>query len=236
MEDIENEKNDKNLKNDEVKTDKKNDLLLLQEKYPPLKIEFCSLCTLPIEFCPESHVVFVKKKILLDPTKKQVEEPIKKENKEVQEISENLEKKVTFKDPIENNSQKPNNNSNINANPNDKVIEIQKENDTTNKEGGTEEKKQKKQSKKNIKKVVIEQSKRKGKKFNTYISYLDVFNLNLKDVAKLLSKKFACSANVTKEDDNTECITMTGEFKFECKDYLLEKFPDVLKPEDIHII
>lgn len=244
MEDeLDNEIKNNNSKNDDNKKDKKNDILALQEKYPPIKLEFCTICTLPIEFCSESHKVFVKKKLLIDPSKKQVQEDENnkvenkddKENKEVKELQENIEKKVTFKDPIEKNSQKPLNNTNIN----DKVTEIEKNNTTNlNETGneGNEEKKPKKQNKKNIKKVIIEQSKRKGKKFNTFISYLDLFNLNMKDVAKLLSKKFACSANVTKEDDNTECITMTGEFKFECKDFLLEKFPDILKPEDIQIL
>ena len=65
----------------------------------------------------------------------------------------------------------------------------------------------------------------------SYVSNLEKYGLVLKDVAKLFSKKFACSSTVTKEDNGTECITLTGEFGYDIVDFLVEKFPALIKPE-----
>jgi density-regulated protein DRP1 len=78
--------------------------------------------------------------------------------------------------------------------------------------------------------ILIELSKRGKKKHVTYVFNLEKFGLNLKDVAKLFSKKFACSSTVTKEDNGQEGITLTGEFGYEIVDFLVEKFPTI-KPE-----
>jgi density-regulated protein len=78
--------------------------------------------------------------------------------------------------------------------------------------------------------ILIELSKRGKKKHVTSVFNIEKFGLNLKDVAKLFSKKFACSSTVTKEDDGREGITLTGEFGYEIVDFLVEKFPTI-KPE-----
>jgi density-regulated protein DRP1 len=78
--------------------------------------------------------------------------------------------------------------------------------------------------------ILIELSKRGKKKHVTYVFNLEKFGLNLKDVAKVFSKKFACSSTVTKEDNGQEGITLTGEFGYEIVDFLVEKYPTI-KPE-----
>ncbi len=78
--------------------------------------------------------------------------------------------------------------------------------------------------------ILIELSKRGKRKHVTYVFNLEKFGLNLKDVAKIFSKKFACSSTVTKEDNGQEGITLTGEFGYEIVDFLVEKFPTI-KPE-----
>ena len=56
---------------------------------------------------------------------------------------------------------------------------------------------------------------------------LDKFGLVLKDVAKQLSKKMACSCTVTKEDNGEDSITLTGEFADDVKDFILENFKNI---------
>lgn len=87
-------------------------------------------------------------------------------------------------------------------------------------------------------KVIIEEHKRSKRKHTTYITNLEKFGLSLKDTSKALSKKFACSANVTKEADGQEIITLTGEFMYELQEYLLSNKPfcDVLKKSDFKLI
>ena len=99
----------------------------------------------------------------------------------------------------------------------------------------TEEAKPKEETKKAKKEkgdnlILIELSKRGKNKHVTHVFNLEKFGLNLKDVAKMFSKKFACSSTVTKEDNGKEGITLTGEFGYEIVDYLTEKFPNI-KPE-----
>ena len=88
-------------------------------------------------------------------------------------------------------------------------------------------KKKDKKKKKVESKVIIEQTKRGKKKHITYIMGLDKFGLVLKDVAKQLSKKMACSCTVTKEDNGEDSITLTGEFADDVKDFILENFKNI---------
>ncbi len=99
---------------------------------------------------------------------------------------------------------------------------------TTQSENG-EEKPMTKQEKKKAKEsyISIELSKRGKRKFVTTVFNLEKFGLNLKDVAKLFSKKFACSSTVTKEDNGMEGITLTGEFGYEIVEFLTGKFPEI---------
>ena len=90
-----------------------------------------------------------------------------------------------------------------------------------------DDKKKDKKKKKVENKVIIEQTKRGKKKHITYIMGLDKFGLVLKDVAKQLSKKMACSCTVTKEDNGEDSITLTGEFADDVKDFILENFKNI---------
>ena len=117
------------------------------------------------------------------------------------------------------------------------IVEEKKEEKKETTEGKTEEvkpestlstKAEKKKAKESH--ILIELSKRGKKKHVTSVFNIEKFGLNLKDVAKLFSKKFACSSTVTKEDDGREGITLTGEFGYEIVDFLVEKFPTI-KPD-----
>lgn len=112
----------------------------------------------------------------------------------------------------------------------------EKETKTEEKEGEPKKEEPKPETTKEKKKgkethIVVELSKRGKKKHTTYVSNAEKFGLNLKDLAKLFSKKFACSSTVTKEDNGLECITLTGEFGYEIVEFICEKFPQI-KPEN----
>ncbi|MCQ2817099.1 MAG: hypothetical protein MJ252_07525 [archaeon] len=102
------------------------------------------------------------------------------------------------------------------------------------KEDPKEEEGKKKKKKEGPTKVLIEQSKRGKKKHITYVTNLEKFGLVLKDVAKALSKKFACSCTVTKEETGQECITLTGEFADDIFEYLTTNYENI-KPENCQV-
>ena len=94
-------------------------------------------------------------------------------------------------------------------------------------ENKEDDKKKDKKKKKNENKILIEQTKRGKRKHITYVLGLDKFGLVLKDVAKQLSKKMACSCSVTKEDNGEDSITLTGEFADDVKDFILENYKNI---------
>lgn len=59
--------------------------------------------------------------------------------------------------------------------------------------------------------VRIIKAKRGQKKTICTVVGLHGYGCNLKDVAKLMSKKFACSAAVGDDDKYGECITIQGD-------------------------
>jgi density-regulated protein DRP1 len=99
-----------------------------------------------------------------------------------------------------------------------------------------EEKKETKEKKhkKITDKIHIKNSKRSKRKAVTVIKNIEKFGLDLKEVGKMLSKKFACSSTVNKDEENKDAIFMTGEFEDDLKDFLMEKFK-TLKDEHFHI-
>ena len=61
--------------------------------------------------------------------------------------------------------------------------------------------------------VKVYKTKRGGKKVLCNIVGLQTYGINLKDIAKLMSKKFACSASVTTDDKYGECIQLQGDIQ-----------------------
>lgn len=113
----------------------------------------------------------------------------------------------------------------------EEVIDTSKKPEGEDKKEGEEKEKEKDKKHKKKKEapamVIIEQAKRGKKKHTTYVSNLEKFGLVLKDVAKQFSKKFACSCTVTKEEDGSECVTLTGEFADDVFDYLTTTYPNI---------
>ena len=117
---------------------------------------------------------------------------------------------------------------------NEETIDTSKKAEGEEKKEGDDKEKKHKKKKEAPTMIVIEQAKRGKKKHTTYVSNLEKFGLVLKDVAKQFSKKFACSCTVTKEDNGTECITLTGEFADDVFDFLTTTFPNI-KPENCQV-
>ena len=112
-------------------------------------------------------------------------------------------------------------------------VEEEKKNDPQKIEEPKKEIKEKKHKRINDK-IHIKNTKRSKRKAVTVIRNVEHFGLDLKEVSKLLSKKFACSSSVSKDEENRDSIVMTGEFEDDLKDFLMEKFK-ILKEENFHI-
>lgn len=91
-----------------------------------------------------------------------------------------------------------------------------------------EEKKEEKDSKKKEEsnKILVYKQKVNPKRGKTLVFNLDKFKLNLKDVSKLFSKKFACSSTVTVEKGK-ECVNLTGLYDEDLIEFLISKYPEL---------
>jgi density-regulated protein len=175
----------------------------------------CQLCFFPKEYCEFSHDMLIKKKIA---AKDKISEEKIAEKKNAEKHNENADADKSESKEVKNDD--------------DKDKKLEPDNKEDKKEDEKKEKKNKKQKTEN--KVIIEESKRSKKKHITYVSNLEKFGHNLKDMSKAFSKKFACSANVSKEDNGQEIITMTGEFAYELQSFLIEKY--AFKESDFKIL
>lgn len=210
------------------KTEKTNELQALELKFPKKVAKFCEICTFPEEYCVISHPLLKKRKeltVMAENSKKE-DEPNDIKTSGVNTANDYVgegDSKKTDVSVFENKDNKDGKES--------KNIEKKEE----TKEGEIVEEKLNKRKKEKTNKIVIEEIKRGKHKHVTYVNNLEKFGINLKDTAKMLSKKFACSATVTKEENGQEGITLTGEFLYELQDYLMEKH-DNLKVEDFKLV
>jgi len=169
-------------------------------------VKYCPVCTFPEEYCEYSHDLLKKRKEL----------PLNAEAiAQAQPQSDTTLTQTTT--PSTEETKKP---------EEEKKIEQPAKPE--------EEKKEVKKKVKITDKIHIKNSKRSKRKAVTVIKNVEKFGLDLKEVGKLLSKKFACSSTVNKDEENKDAIFMTGEFEDDLKDFLMEKFK-TLKDEHFHI-
>lgn len=74
--------------------------------------------------------------------------------------------------------------------------------------------------------IKVTNHKRSKRKANTTVQNAEKFGINLKDLSKLFSKKFACSSSVVKEN-NQDIISLTGDIGYDLIDFMIEKFPNL---------
>ena len=82
--------------------------------------------------------------------------------------------------------------------------------------------------------VLVSMKKRTKRKYIVTITGLEKFGVKLKDAAKSLSKKFACSASVSKNAMGGKEVVMQGNVSYDITDVLCDKYPSV--PRDAVII
>ena len=89
-----------------------------------------------------------------------------------------------------------------------------------------------KPSAKSTDEIIITVTKKKAKSFTTDIKGLDKFEINEKNFAKTLGKKFSTGASHSKG----EGIIMQGDWADEMTELIIESFPDQVKLDDIKIV
>lgn len=75
--------------------------------------------------------------------------------------------------------------------------------------------------------ILIRKEQRSRNKYVTAVKGCEQFGLDLKKVAKSLSKKFASSASVVKMPDTTQEIQIQGDVSMELAEYLVAEFPSI---------
>uniref|UniRef100_A0A7S3LI75 SUI1 domain-containing protein n=1 Tax=Aplanochytrium stocchinoi TaxID=215587 RepID=A0A7S3LI75_9STRA len=83
--------------------------------------------------------------------------------------------------------------------------------------------------------VTIERVSRSKRKFITVVAGLDMFDVKLKEAAKKLGKRFACSASVNKLPGGGQSIDIQGDITYDLPDILIEYFPSIEK-DKIYLI
>ena len=71
--------------------------------------------------------------------------------------------------------------------------------------------------------IRIYKTQRGGKKMICTVVGLQSYGINLKDMAKIMGKKFACGASVADDDKHGECIQIQGDVE--------ERFIDMMEVE-----
>lgn len=87
-----------------------------------------------------------------------------------------------------------------------------------------EKKKSGKPKKEKKQEVVLERQTRNRRKCITTVRGLEMWDVDLKEAAKLLGKKFACGASVSKNPAGFEEIDVQGDFQEEIALFVLEKY------------
>jgi density-regulated protein DRP1 len=68
--------------------------------------------------------------------------------------------------------------------------------------------------------IKVYKTKRGAKKVICYVVGLHTYGINLKDIAKVMGKKFACGAAVSEEDKYGECIAVQGDIEERFEDFV----------------
>mmetsp|Transcript_2958 Transcript_2958/g.3292 ORF Transcript_2958/g.3292 Transcript_2958/m.3292 type:complete len:190 (-) Transcript_2958:1807-2376(-) len=173
----------------------------------PKNVEYCGVCTFPPEYC-EFGLSFKRCKEWL------------------QENQPKLFEKLYSADALANAT------STLSLEKEQKISqELEK------KQAKEEAKLERELQKKLSSKVTIKRIERNKRKHVISISGLEVFNIDMKKLAKTFASKFATGASVTKNAEKKEEIIVQGDVSDEAKEYieklLQEKALDEVKVEQI---
>jgi len=83
--------------------------------------------------------------------------------------------------------------------------------------------------------ILLSLTSRNRRKFITTVKGFDSFGLSLKDVSKSLAKKFACSASVVKASNGEQEIAIQGDVMMDIPHYIAEEYEHI-DPKSIYIV
>lgn len=196
-----------------------------------LHIDYCPICTLPFEFCQyggqyDKCIIWRKQykpELIDDNNNLQSNDSIDKltndvSNTSIDDSSSSKKSKKKIK--------KQQNNSDDSSVSDDDDKQTEEEQKPTKKD----------KSIKKIKDIVLTKTQRQKNKYITTIRGLDNYNINLKEASKLMSKKFACSASVTKSNDKqNDEISIQGDCLLDLPDFIIDKYADQIDENNIYI-
>lgn len=172
---------------------------VMAEKPQPVRVLYCAVCSLPVEYC-EFGPDFEKCKPWLIQNAPDLYPDLAKElnSKEVDKVGEQLQSTGIS--------------STASSAP--KAVEVKCL------PGGKIKKKDKKE-------VVIEKVVRNKRKCITTVKGLELFGVKLSDASKKLGKKFATGASVVKGPTEKEQIDVQGDISYDIVEFITDTWPDV---------
>ncbi|GMI97932.1 hypothetical protein like AT5G11900 [Hibiscus trionum] len=182
----------------------------MAEKPQPVKVLYCTICSLPAEYC-EFGPDFEKCKPWLIKNALELYPNLLKEanEKEAEKVSEQLQSAgISSSADGAASSAQPGNTSSS------------KQEEVKRLPGGKIKKKEKQE-------VVIEKVVRNRRKCITIVKGLDLFGIKLSDASKKLGKKFATGASVVKGPTEKEQIDVQGDISYDIVEYITETWPAV---------
>ncbi|KDP33840.1 hypothetical protein JCGZ_07411 [Jatropha curcas] len=179
----------------------------MAEKPQPVRVLYCSVCSLPAEYC-EFGPDFAKcKPWLIQNAPDLYPDLIKEANaKEADKVADQLQSTGISSGGAA-------------ATPSGSTS-ASKEEEVKRLPGGKIKKKEKQE-------VVIEKVTRNKRKCITTVKGLDLFGVKLSDASKKLGKKFATGASVVKGPTEKEQIDVQGDIAYDIVDFITDTWPDV---------
>lgn len=180
----------------------------MAEKPQPVRVLYCSVCSLPAEYC-EFGPDFEKCKPWLIKNAPELYPDLLKEasEKEADKVSEQLQS-VGISSGAGNETAPSGQTS------------TSKQEEVKRLPGGKIKKKEKQE-------VIIEKVVRNKRKCITIVKGLDLFGIKLGDASKKLGKKFATGASVVKGPTDKEQIDVQGDISYDIVEFVTDTWPDV---------
>uniref|UniRef100_A0A5B7BSY1 Translation machinery-associated protein 22 n=1 Tax=Davidia involucrata TaxID=16924 RepID=A0A5B7BSY1_DAVIN len=177
----------------------------MAEKPQPVRVLYCSVCTLPAEYCEFGPDFEKCKPWLINNAPELYPDLLKEANeKETGKVSEQLQSvRISGGDGAAPSGESSSSKQEVKRLP-----------------GGKIKKKEKQE-------VVIEKVVRNKRKCITMVKGLELFGIKLSDASKKLGKKFATGASVVKGPTDKEQIDVQGDIAYDIVDFITETWPDV---------
>lgn len=180
----------------------------MAEKPQPVCVLYCSICSLPAEYCEFGPDFEKCKPWLIQNVPNLYPDLIKEANdKEASKTAERLQS-VGISDP------------DASASAISGGTSTSKQEEVRRLPGGKIKRKEKQE-------IVIEKVVRNKRKCVTIVKGLELFGVKLSDASKKLGKKFATGASAVKGPTEKEQIDVQGDISYDIVEFITETWPDV---------